>query len=594
MRLVSTQRSGFIIAAILILGIVLLGATGLVLRGRVSRALAATRPLTALVAKGDIQGGCAAIAPTSDAWAQADVISRPLAPVLHRLGWIPGIGGDLQIAPELISLARQGTAAGVLGCTLVEPVLAEPAGPDRLSLAVQLLHQQPQQLDLVLQHLQHANAAWDRAAPYVDQSRLVAPYRTDLRRLGKQLSTAVQMVKTMRRLAPQLPVLLGVDATRHYLVVLQNPFELRATGGFMGVICVVRVDHARPTLRGCRPSEAYGTPAPDTSAMPFPYSRYLRLSDYYLRDANWSPDFPTAARTLQHFWALNGQTPVDGVIAADPYALIPILAAVGPIAVGDGTQMQAATVVDVLMRQYYDGATFRDKGGLAELVPLLLERLFTTEVSTLPAFIAGIRTAFVERHLAVAVNDAASAAFLAEMGWDGGIRATEGDTLRIVESDVGYGAVNAFVERLTAYDVTLDRSTAPLTATLTLTWTNQYSPWAEAPTAYAVHGQCTDPTTLRLERRSGCYASYVRIYVPQGSRLLDAAGFEEVFQPEDRYQRTVFAGYLRVMPGERRVVQLRYRLPSVKPGKLLVEKQPGTLAPPLLVRLHSAGERAER
>ena len=50
--------------------------------------------------------------------------------------------------------------------------------------------------------------------------------------------------------------LLGIGEPRRFLVVLQNPFELRPTGGFMGLICVLRVVDAQPGIEECRTSEA--------------------------------------------------------------------------------------------------------------------------------------------------------------------------------------------------------------------------------------------------------------------------------------------------------------------------------------------------
>ncbi|HEY0734044.1 MAG TPA: tetratricopeptide repeat protein, partial [Herpetosiphonaceae bacterium] len=201
----------------------------------------------------------------------------------------------------------------------------------------------------------------------------------------------------------------------------------------------------------------------------------------------------------------------------------------------------------------------------------------------LPQVAAALHTGIAERHVLLALNQSDLATALKTEGWDGGLAPVTGDTLRIVDADVGYGAVNAFVERLSDYQVALDRDGTPLTATLTLTYTNRYSPWAEAPTAYAVNGQCTDPRTLALERRPGCYANYLRVYVPQGSQLLDAQGLEESLGVDQQHGRTIFGGYLRVQPGAERVVRLSYRLPALTPGTLTIEKQPGTLAPPIKI-----------
>ncbi len=168
-----------------------------------------------------------------------------------------------------------------------------------------------------------------RLAPYIDRSQQLAPYREQLATLGTQLPRAINALAPVYQLQPRLPWLFGLEQPRRYLLALQNPFELRATGGFIGLVCSLRVDQAQLTVESCRASETYDVPAPASIQMPAPYSRYLRLGNYYLRDANWSPDFPTTAARIQEFWKLNGQPAADGVLTVDIYALIPLLASNG-------------------------------------------------------------------------------------------------------------------------------------------------------------------------------------------------------------------------------------------------------------------------
>lgn len=575
---------------ILVLGATALGLTGYLLRGRVLSAVAATARVQADLQRRDLRAGCADLHTAAAAWERAATLSRPLAPILRRMSWLPALGADLRVAPDAILLATHGTAAGSTACRVLEPALAATTTPDRLAAAGRQLSRHTAELAAIQSELEAAQRAWQAIEPHVGESPRLAPYQAQLQTFGRLAPTATQALSSARQSAPQVPWLLGIESPRRYLVVLQNPFELRPTGGFIGLVCLVQVTEAKPALERCQPSEAYTAPA--KAAPPFPYTRYLRLGGWYLRDANWSPDFPTTARALQEFWADNGQKPVDGVIAVDPYALVPLLKASGPLKLGDGTAIDADQIVTAILSRYYDGAIYRDKGQLSELLPALFQHLLTTDPATLPQVAAALHTGIEERHLLIALNQPDLAAALKTHGWDGSLAPATGDTLRIVDADVGYGAVNAFVERLSDYQVALDRDGTPLTATLTLTYTNRYSPWAEAPTAYAVNGQCTDPRTLQLERRPGCYANYLRVYVPQGSQLLDAQGLEESLGVDQQHGRTIFGGYLRVQPGAERVVRLSYRLPALTPGTLTIEKQPGTLAPPIKITAGTSARQA--
>ncbi len=242
-------------------------------------------------------------------------------------------------------------------------------------------------------------------------------------------------------------------------------------------------------------------------------------------------------------------------------------------------------MVDSLLSRYYDDSVYRDKVGIGQLLPPFVQDLLNSDPAQLRSIAGALQSAIAERHIQFAVNNAAAMTVLQRQGWTGSIGKVAGDVVRVVDTDVGYGGVNAFIDRLTSYDVDLDAAGKPVSATLTLTYTNRYSPWAEATTAQAVFGNCTDPKTLQLERRIGCYADYVRVYVPQGSVLESQDGLEEAFTPDQSYGRTVFGGYMRVNAGEQRILRFRYRLPDIEPGSIRIEKQSGTDKPAVMVRV---------
>jgi tetratricopeptide (TPR) repeat protein len=582
------RRIATTLGALALVCVVLVAVGVVMLRREVVRAVAATQPVIAAANAQDFKATCERIPAAADAWNAASVWSRPLAPLLRAFGWLPRIGGDLRAAPDAVALARHGTRAGLVGCEIAAPVFADAAVSNRLSALAQQLATEPERITDLLVDLQRARAASDALAPSLERSTLLAPYREQLATVNAQLPRAIDALAPLYQLRERLPWLLGMDAPRRYLLALQNPFELRATGGFLGLVCSVEVARGNIRIAGCRATETYDVPAPATVPMPAPYSRYLRLGGYYLRDANWAPDFPTTAERLQEFWELNGEPAADGVVAVDMYALLPLIAATGDLMLDDGTTISAEQVVDSLLTRYYDDEVYRDKTGIGQLLPSFMQQLLSADPGKLRSIAGAMQEAIAERHVLFAFDDRATMTVVRRQGWAGQVAALDGDVVRVVDTDVGYGGVNAFVERLTSYDVVLDATGTPVSATLTLTYTNRYSPWAEAPTAHAVFGLCTDPATLQLERREGCYANYLRVYVPEGSVLDSSEGLEESFAPDARYGRAVFGGYLRVMPGEQCVVRFRYQLPALKEHTIRIEKQPGTDEPPVALTVRQS------
>lgn len=576
-----------VLACVSLVLLLLLSLGGLVLQNRLATAVAATEQVQMAVARGDVAAACAAIGSAAAHWDKVSTLTQPFAPLLRRLHWIPSLGADLALAPDVVNLAQHSAAAGAVACDVFMPAVAVTPRTAQVAQIVERLQSQPDAFSTIREHLKKAETAWTAISPRLDSSSRLRPYRQELERVAARLPRVNAVLASIDDAQPYLPWLLGSDAPRRYLLVLQNPFELRPTGGFIGMLCVVRVADAAPTVEQCQPSEAYTTPAPANMPLPLPYSRYLRLNQWFLRDANWSPDLATSAQTLLRFWELNGQAPVDGVIAVDPYALAPLLQATGPVTLPDGTRVDANTIIDHVLQRYYDGATYRDKAGLGALLHTIVQHVTTIEPASLPNVLHALDTSVKERHVAMMANHLALAEVLQADRWNGVNEAGSTTPLRVVDADVGYGAVNAFVERLTHYDLALDDAATPLTATLTLTYTNSYSPWAEAPTSFAVNGQCTDPQTLVLEHHTGCYANYLRVYVPHGSQLLTTSGLEETLGVDQEGAAMVFGGYFRVFPGQQHVVQLRYRLPVNASRRVVIVKQPGTLKSPLLMTTHS-------
>ena len=91
------------------------------------------------------------------------------------------------------------------------------------------------------------------------------------------------------------------------------------------------------------------------------------------------------------------------------------------------------------------------------------------------------------------------------------------------------------------------------------------------------HSDCS------LERGGLCLnatlRNWIRFYVPKGSKLVNFKGSEKEVKVYDELGKTVFEGFLQVVPLGKAEVTIQYALPSSVDGKdyhLLIQKQPGT------------------
>ena len=80
---------------------------------------------------------------------------------------------------------------------------------------------------------------------------------------------------------------------------------------------------------------------------------------------------------------------------------------------------------------------------------------------------------------------------------------------------------------------------------------------------------------------SGILRDYYRVYVPEGSQLIEGLGSEIEVKSSEELGKTVFAGFFELRPQGLVKVTAKYRLPfkAEKDYKLFVQKQPGKNAP---------------
>ena len=100
-------------------------------------------------------------------------------------------------------------------------------------------------------------------------------------------------------LSERLPAMLGWDGPRRYLVLTQNPAELRPTGGYTGSYGIIAFDRGKITERTFQDVFLLDLPWDYPFVKPpTELANYLLgpKQPWQLADANWSPDFPTSAQ----------------------------------------------------------------------------------------------------------------------------------------------------------------------------------------------------------------------------------------------------------------------------------------------------------
>jgi hypothetical protein len=197
----------------------------------------------------------------------------------------------------------------------------------------------------------------ERAARDLDHTRadeLLFPFNDLVGDLQDQVARARSAATATANAFELLPGMLGKDGPRTYLLMIQNPAELRSTGGLPGSLALLHAERGTVTM-GWQGSAADlgGFTAPVVKLQRDTEQQYGPTPATDLRDANFTPDFPEAARIAKAMVEKSRHVELDGVVSVDPMALADMMRGTGPVTVTNGVVLNAGNVVAALLNQTY-------------------------------------------------------------------------------------------------------------------------------------------------------------------------------------------------------------------------------------------------
>jgi len=399
------------------------------------------------------------------------------------------------------------------------------------------------------------------------------------------------LLDTYVSVSARLPAILGWDGPRRYLILTQDPAELRPTGGFIGSYGIIAFDRGRITER--RFQDVWPLDVP----WDYPFIKPPQeLADYLLgpkqpwqfADSNWSPDFPTSAQdALRLYTNESGDARIDGVLGLTTYTIDQLLKVTGPITVPDYdvTIASGETTLKVLQLTRAASASGEDR---KDLLPAFADRLLATLLA-LPqrkwGDLLGSADAFGQGHLLLAwFRDTADQELVAQSGFGGAVRLDSGDYLYPVDSNVAPATkLNAWTARSMDLSVQID-AVGNARNTLAVTWRNR----VDTP----------DGAPYRAMTNVGgrILGLYFRLLVPERSRVdaVSGGGLAPVTNPavvEDEAGRMAIGTYLKIPPGP---TSLRYTWTSPYAAsadatggtyRITIQAQPGMLPGPLTLTI---------
>ena len=150
------------------------------------------------------------------------------------------------------------------------------------------------------------------------------------------------------------------------------------------------------------------------------------------------------------------------------------------------------------------------------------------------------------------------------------------DYLMVVDTNFAGAKTNAWVTYKADQKIDVG-SDGTVTKTLTLTYNNPQPFFQD------------EKTKLRL---NGVFRDWLRVYVPKGSTLIEATGFETGQTVGEDLGKTVFEGFFTLTPTNVKTITFKYTLPfkMKTPYSLLIQKQPGSKVFPYRITINGKSQ----
>ncbi|MCX6779686.1 MAG: DUF4012 domain-containing protein, partial [Candidatus Magasanikbacteria bacterium] len=473
-----------------------------------------------------------------------------------------------------------------------------------------------ERMNVVMDHLHAAipnyQAAMDDLSG-VDETALPLAYQAPFKDFKNVFGAVLSDLKNLSDLGGSLKEIFGARGQRRYLLVFQNPAELRPTGGFMGSFAILDVKDGKILNLEVPPGGTYDLQGQlDQYVIP-PTPLLLTNKRWEFQDSNWFPDFSVSAQKILWFYRHSRNITADGVIAINASVLERLLAITGPISdTKRGLTISAQSALPTIQKVVESGPekdAHKPKQILSDLAPQFIEHFQNSQPKDLIPLLTNLQDALSKKEIQAYFIDQTAQNATEQMGWAGKILPTNSnqDYLAVFNTNIHGQKSDAKINQTISHQAIVENDgTISDTVIITRTHTG----------------------TDQEEMYGAPNIDYIRVYVPRGSELISANGFtwpdeanfhvpENYYKTDDllsqtekeikidertgtrvteEFNKTAFGNWVITTPGQTTQIQFTYRLPfkidnissggqdiwqkflsnkKISPYQLVVQKQSG-------------------
>ncbi len=388
---------------------------------------------------------------------------------------------------------------------------------------------------------------------YVDNSLFILPFKSEILQLKQQLGDAETLLARGLPILRLLPTLSGWPESSRFLILFQNNDELRPTGGFIGSLATLEISNFGENI-DMQASDVYHYDMPSIKYLdnnpPKPIAKYMGLKNWYLRDSNWSPDFPTAAQFIEElfyeesYYANKEFSDLDAIFAITPKLVANIIDLTGPVEL-DGKVYNAENLQTLL--QYETGVGYRDediaswdrKDIIQDISLILKERFKNLNAIQIIELVKIIDQAVNTKDLQSYFTNPQNQLVAERLNSDGAIKSVNHDYLMIVDANLAAFKTDAVMIKDWTYEIKQENDN--LVAYLYLNYEHRGG----------------------FDWRTTRYQSYTRVLTPKGSELLSIENARDLnIEDDNNLNKTIFGFFFSVEPQQSKEIKISYQLPS--------------------------------
>ncbi len=412
----------------------------------------------------------------------------------------------------------------------------------------------------------------------VDSDILPFEYQSTFKEFRILFNAYVGDLEKIAKLNSAVQEVFGGQGLRRYLLVFQNPAELRPTGGFMGSFALLDIKDGEIVNIDIPAGGSYDLQGQLTEYVVPPSPLLLSNKRWEFQDANWFPDFPASAKKMLWFYRHSRNITADGVIAINADVLNRLLSIIGPVSEQNrGVVIDKENALATIQNIVEYGPEKKDnkpKQILSDLAPIFISNFKKMKAQAILPMLTNLQEALQQKEIQSYFTDDGAEDTIKEFGWSGEVLNTNPgqDYLFVVNTNIQGQKSDAKIKQTISHQAVVEPDGTILNSVV-------------------ITREHTGNTEEKMYDQTNI--DYLRIYVPAGSELVRASGFtwpeEQRFRaPETWYKKdlmlseleketgidnnsgtritnefgkTAFANWIITEPGQTTQVQFIYKLP---------------------------------